>query len=84
MKTYSVLIFNSILTSNNTTHLALCLVGKNSAYNVTLKEFEFITLYDQQMVIIDSYFFLVIGQMGERVQGPPGAKWLPKSIDFTT
>lgn len=25
-----------ILTSNKTTHLARCLVGKNSAYNVTL------------------------------------------------
>lgn len=27
---------NFVLTSNNTTHFALCFVGKNSAYNVTL------------------------------------------------
>lgn len=28
--------FKIILTSNKTTHFARCLVGKNSAYNVTL------------------------------------------------
>lgn len=31
------------LTSSNTTHLARCLQGKNSAYNVTLTNTQYIT-----------------------------------------
>jgi len=31
------------LTSSNTTHLARCLQGKNSAYNVTLLNTQYIT-----------------------------------------
>lgn len=31
------------LTSSNTTHLARCLQGKNSAYNVTLVNTQYIT-----------------------------------------